>query len=165
MSILVKPTIAPSPKTKDVQKISIAYAGILVVLAVAQLFTFDEFLELFASFNFPGGGQTGYSLAAIIVFAEVFAIPFLLRMYLSSAFRVVSMMLGWITAALWLSVSLWVVINDPSTPNLGLLGTAVETMPGWWAVLVSFALGLLSAWASWGMWPIKNVHSAKKHSK
>ncbi|HEY8885919.1 MAG TPA: hypothetical protein VIM31_00240 [Candidatus Microsaccharimonas sp.] len=153
MSIFPTTTPAPAPKTKNVQKIAIFYAVIIVVMVVAQLFTFDEFLKLVTSFGFTGGIRYAHFLAAFLVVAEVFALPFLLRMPLSTAFRWFSMILGWFVALIWLKISLWLMIQDTFANNVGFLGTAVNLMPGWWAVLVSVAFGILAAWASWGMWP------------
>lgn len=154
MTMLAVATPAPTPKSKDVITMSIFYAIVLVVMAVAQLFTFEELILHFVSIDLPGGRQAGYLLAAGIVALEVFALPFLLRMSLSSAFRFVSMVCGWLVSAVWLYVSIWIVIQVPETSTIGFLGLVVDTMPGWWAVLVSIAFGILAAWSSWGMWPL-----------
>ena len=162
MSILATPT-APIPvKTKESKKISIFYAAILMVLAVTQLFTFEEFLEVYAGMNLPGGGATGYVVASLIVFAEVFAIPFLLRMYLSITFRVVSMVLGWLVAVVWFLVSLWVVTTAAPVPTIGFLGTVVDVMPGLWAILISACFGILAGWSAWGLWLFGRPAAKKK---
>jgi len=153
MSIFPKATPAPLPKTKNVTIIATFYAVILVVMAVAQLFTFDEFLKLISSFDFPAGVQYAHFIAALVVVAEVFALPFLLRMSLSPAFRWFSMMLGWGVAVLWAKITICLVISDTLINNVGFLGTVVNLMPGWWAIFISLAFGILAAWSSWGMWP------------
>jgi len=155
MSILATPTEAPKPKTKDVTIIATFYAAILTVMAVAQLYSFDTFTEHMASLGLPGGIAMGYFLASFIVVAEVFALPFLLRMRISPAFRVFSMLLGWIVPVVWLKVSIWMVATYSDAVTVGFFGTVVDTMPGWWAVLVSGAFGILAAWSAWGMWPLK----------
>jgi hypothetical protein len=155
MSFLPKPTSAPPPKTTDVKRMTIFYAALLTVLAVTQLFTFDHFLELLTTFGFPLGDQFAYLVGAVIVAAEVFALPFLLRMPLSPAFRWFSMMCGWLVAAAWIKISLWLVVIDSTVTNVGYLGTVTDLMPGWWAVFIASALGILTVWASWGMWPGK----------
>jgi hypothetical protein len=159
MSIFAKAAAAPQPKTNDTKTIATAYAGVLVVLAVAQLFTFDEFLKLFVSFELPGVASPEL-LAALIVAAEVFALPFLLRMALSPAFRFFSMLLGWFVAGAWVFVTTSLLLMRTPVNTVGLLGTAVDIIPSWWAVLVSCVLVLFAAWAAWGMWPLR--HSSKK---
>lgn len=155
MSILVTPTKAPVPRTKDAAMISILYAVFLVILAVTQLFTFDTFLQLLGTFDLPGGEQGAYLLGSLLVVSEVFALPFLLRMSMSPAFRWLSIGLGWLAAALWVFISLWLVLTEPIVINVGFLGTLTDLMPGWWAVLVSVSLLILAIWSSWGMWPAK----------
>lgn len=164
MSILVKASPAPKPRTENVNKIALLYAAILVVFAVAQLFTFDEFVTLFPSFAMPLNESWAYALTPIVIVAEVFALPFLLRMKLSIAFRWFSMMLGWLVAAIWLCVSLWVASAQPEAQTIGFLGTAVNLVPGWWAVCASCALGVLATWSSWGLWPGKRGPISKKKS-
>jgi hypothetical protein len=159
----VHTTPAPTPKTKDVRRIATFYAIILVIMAVTQLFTFDEFLKLVTSFNFPGGVRYAYFITALLVVSEVFALPFLLRMALSPAFRWLSMVLGWLVALIWAKLTIWLVIQDSVVSNVGFLGTVVNLMPGWWAIFMSIALGILAAWASWGMWP--SNHGSKRVTK
>lgn len=155
MSIFAHVTSAPTPKTKDAQKIAITYAVVLVVMVVAQLFTFNDFSKLVTDFGLPGGVQSAHFLAAFLVFAEVFALPFLLRMQVSPDFRWLSMILGWVVVLIWGTISPWLVFHEGITNNVGFLGTVVQLMPGWWAVFISIALGIVAAWASWGMWPYR----------
>ncbi len=153
MSFFVKAQAATKPRADSAQKIALFYAGILVVFAVAQLFTFDTFIELILSFNLPFGETFSAALVPIVVASEVFALPFLLRMTLSPAFRWVSMMCGWLVALIWLVINGSVVNTYPVVETVGFLGTAINLAPGWWAVFVSLLLGSMAGWASWGMWP------------
>jgi hypothetical protein len=160
MNILVKVTPAKKAKTKDSQKIAYAYAAILVILVVAQLFTFDKFLLLLEDFAFPGGIPVAHLFGGLFVAGEVFALPFLLGFKLSPLMRATSMALGWLVPLMWFFVTLWLVFSTNSATNVGFLGTVVKLMPGWWAVFVSIALGILAAWSSWGLWPFEN-HTPK----
>lgn len=153
MSFIVKATSAPKPKTSDVTKVALLYAGVLVVIAALQLFSFEGTLGVFESFWIPGGRPIAHLLAAFVITAEVFALPFLFRMKLSPLARRISMVLGWVVPAIWLSISLWLIVTVNAVSNIGLLGTVVHMLPGWWMVCLSLALGILAAWSSWGMWP------------
>lgn len=155
MSIFAQTTPAPRPKSEAVKQIATLYAILLVIMAVCQLFTFETFLTLIPSFNLPLGGLWPYVLGPLVVAAEVFALPFLLRMPLSIAFRALSMALGWIAAGIWLFVSLWVVGTAQPVDTIGFIGTLAPLTPGWWAVCMALALAVLAAWSSWGMWPGK----------
>lgn len=158
---LSKAKPAPKAKTLESQKIAYIFAGILVILAFCQLFNFGDFLKLLVSFNFPGGKVIAYLTGGLIVTIEVFSLPFLLRLKLSQTMRVVSMVCSWLVPLAWLKLALWLVLTSNTVANFGILGTVVKLTPGWWAVFVSIAIGILSVWVSWGLWPI----SAKKHSK
>lgn len=154
MSIFVEATPAPAAQTKNASQVALFLAGILVVMAVGQLFGFEKFIPLIESFKLPGGHGTATLVAGSIVASEVFALPFLLRMHLSPLMRFVSMILGWFVAILWCGVSLWLVTQGVSG-NSGFLGTTVKLPVGLWTVCFSLALAVLSGWASWGMWPLR----------
>lgn len=156
MSILVQATSAPKPKTKNVKKIAILYALILVVFAVSQLFTYESFISLVDSFWLPGGTPSARVVAAVIVIVEVLALPFLLGMRSSVAMRVLSMVCGWLVAFIWLMLTLWIMLSVNAISNVGFFGDLVVLTPGWWAVFFSAALCILSLWSSWGMWPLKH---------
>lgn len=155
MNIFVKATKAKKPRTSESQKIAYAYAAILVIFALTQLFTFDKFLILVESFSLPGSDIVARLFVSTIVTSEVLALPFLLGLNLSQLMRVISMVLGWAVPLAWLKVTLWLLFTTNSVSNIGLLGTTVSLTSGWWLVFVSIALGILSAWASWGLWPGK----------
>jgi len=153
MSLLPIAIIAPAAKTAASRWVALVYAAILTVMAVAQLYSFDDFLVLAKTFGDISGVGGAYFVAAFLVTSEVLAIPFLLRMSLSPAFRWVSMILGWIVAATWLKVTIWLALQGAGTGNVGFLGTVVTVTPSWWAVLMSLALVALAAWSAWGLWP------------
>jgi hypothetical protein len=153
MSIFVKATAAPKPKSEYAKQIALMYAVVLVVMAVAQLFTYDAFIELIISFNFPIPETAQYLIAPLLIVCEVFALPFLLRMRISPAFRVVSMLCSWLVPVKWFLLTLWVVNSGQPVESIGFLGSIGELTPGWWAVLISVSLGIMSAWSSWGLWP------------
>lgn len=153
MTWFVQATPAPAPRSKDSGRIAVLYAIILVGFALAQLFTFDGFKTLVQDFGLPVGDVWTAALAPLIIVCEVFALPFLLRMPLSPAFRWLSMILGWLVAFVWFGISTWLVLSDASVSTVGFSGTVGELTPGWWAMCVSLALGVLATWSSWGLWP------------
>ena len=157
MSIFVKSVPAQEPRSSESKKIAILYACILVVMAVTQLFTFDDFLVYFQSFGLPLSTELTYALLPTLIVAEVFAIPFLLRMRLSPAFRCVSMFFGWLVAVIWILLTFWLASTATQVSTVGFLGTLVDLTPGWWAVFISLSFAVLVAWSSWGLWPGKRT--------
>jgi len=156
MSFFVKSTAASKPKTKNVQLISLGLAAVFVLMAVAQLFTFESFPEVIAATGIPGEASVW---AAVLVTLEVLALPFLLSMRLSPAMRVVSMVSGWIAIALLLKIAVWANLSSEAVSNSALLGDTVSLPVGWWNVLICLSLGVLAAWSAWGMWPLRPKHS------
>jgi len=145
----------PTLKSKDAVGIAYLYAAILVFMVLAQLFTFDNFLIILEDLKLPGGYATAHLVGSLLVACEVLALPFLLRMKLSTLMRVVSMVLGWLVPLFWFKLSIWFLISGGTISNIGLFGTVVKFMPGWPSLMFSVAIGILAAWASWGLWPIK----------
>jgi hypothetical protein len=159
MSFFVPATSAPRPKTKNIVAIGFLAAGIIAVMTIGQLFTFENFPALIAKLWLPGGEVTAKVLASILVIIEVLALPFLLGMRLSPLFRVTSMVLGWCVVAIWMIIAFWENIMVTSITSYGVFGATIPLPVGWWNVFFSLALGILLVWASWGMWPLKS----KKH--
>jgi len=156
MSLFVQSTPAPQPKTNNTIWVSLALAAIMVVLAVAQLYKFEHFPEVIANLGLPGGAAWSSIYAALLVVGEVMALPFLLRMTLSPAMRVASMVSGWLVIAGWLCIAVWSNLGIDGGVNSGVLGATIPIVLGWWMVCVFIALGVLAAWSAWGMWPCRN---------
>lgn len=142
---------AQKPKLQSAKVIAWTYAGVLTVMTLAQLFAFEKLVPLFQGMAFPGGEGTGSLIICLIVFYEVFSVPFLLRMPLSPLMRWVSMVLGLLVPLMWLGVALW-TMNDSAVTNAGILGTKVAVTPGL-QVVVALILLVLAALSARGLWP------------
>lgn len=155
MKIFSKASLPEPPKSPDSKKAAYLFAVILVIFALGQLFTFNEFLDLICGYELFGGAIVGRLIGGLLIVAEVFALPFLLGMRLNQTFRIASMAMSWIVPVIWLKLSIWLNIVENNVSNVGLIGTKVQLSPGLWVIPLSLALCFLSAWASWGLWPIK----------
>lgn len=153
MKFFVLASDAPTAKSKESVKVALIVAGIFVVLAVAQLFTFEKFAPLITSYGIYGGEPVTQLIGSVIVVLEVAALPFLLRMRLGLLSRFVSMVSGWLAAASLFTAQLLLNGYVPESTNSGLLGATVDIPLGWWSVALTAGLGVLIAWASWGLWP------------
>ncbi|MFZ1249933.1 MAG: hypothetical protein WAR37_00570 [Candidatus Microsaccharimonas sp.] len=164
MIFFVKATEAPHPKTKESAQVAILYAGILVVFSLAQLFTFEEFTQIILSYNLPFSQTVNFALGPLVIACEVFAVPYLLRMRLSVAFRWLSMVLGWIVPTFWIFTSVWLVSTNTSASTVAFVGSLGQLTPGYWAIAVSLALAIVAAWSSWGLWPKKQYEQGHSQS-
>lgn len=157
---------SPQPKGRWSNVALYGYAVILVVMAVSQLYAFEDFMPLLDSFGITSSQGQAYILAAVIVISEVFALPFLLKMYVSPLFRMMSMVFMWVVALLWFSISTYVYFSVNAVQDAGFLGGAVTVPFGWWCLVFAAGLIVCAAWSSWSMWPLQNPRRsrAKKRS-
>lgn len=153
MSFLSRSTAPPRPKTRNTWLVSLLLAAFFVVMIVGQLFTFEDFPAVLDTMWIPLGEAWLPVVASMIVTFEVLALPFLLGLRLSVAMRVLSMVFGWLAILTWLVFSLGNNLQG-DIANSGFLGATVVLPAGWWTVLFCVALGILAAWAAWGMWPL-----------
>ena len=153
MSFLAKAVPAGAAKTNNVAAIALGLAVIFIGLATAQLFSYEDFAKVIELTWIPGGIKSATIFVAFIVVFEVFALPFLLRMNVSSLMRWVSMISGWVTLGMWLSLTLWENLSTNPIGSAGILGATISTPVGWWTTLVFMAAAVLAGWVSWGMWP------------
>jgi hypothetical protein len=160
MSIFVKSTEAKKPKLESSKWAALLLAGILIVMLVGQLFTFEKFpavLQGLGFFSSEGGSRIA---AALIVIFELAALPFLLRMRLSPFARVSSMCAGWLVLLYWFVTAICLNASLNISDNSGVLGGTVAIPVGAWMITFFMALGVLHGWASYGMWPL--ARSSKK---
>jgi len=146
-------TPAPKPHSETAKRIAWIYAASLVVMAVAQLFAFEDFIPQIRNYFLPGGYGTANLVASLIVVTEIFALPFLLRMPLSPLMRWCSLVCAVVAAFLWVMLSVWAVATDAAITNSALLGTKVTVPTGFIALATSLTLFVLAAWSAWGLWP------------
>ena len=111
-----------------------ATAGIFVVMAVTQLFTYESFITVF-----HGTKEWGRVIAACIVTLEVASLPYLLSMRLSAAGRFVSQVAGLAVAAVWVILS---VILPSGTPS-GIFGAVVDVPGGLVSAGIAMLIGIM----------------------
>ena len=147
-------TTALKPRVASVRYVAWLYAAIIAVMAVGQLFAFEDFIPLIGSYALLGGQDVDTVVATLIVFVEVFSLPFLLGMTLSPLMRWFSLVCGLAVAGAWVKLSLLAVWTNTTLENSGLLGSKVDIPTGWSAVAISFGLLALSIVCIWGLWPL-----------
>lgn len=131
-----------------IKNISFIYVFILILMLLSQLFTYEDFILLIESYWLPGGKVFARLLSFLIVFSELFAIPFLLNMKLSAIIRNISISFSFVLPIIWLFLTTWTTFTINSLSNLGLLGSIVAIKPAF--VWIIFSLGLVSlSWLSY----------------
>jgi hypothetical protein len=155
---------AIKPRSEFAKKAAWVYAAIIVVMAVGQLFSFEDFIPLLRDYFLPGGDPTASLVGCLIVFTEVFSIPFLLRMPLSPLMRWVSLVCGVVVPVLWLFVSLWTFrsyeLIGGIVAKAGILGTKLS-LPNVYQLVMALVLLALAIYVVYGLWPVRQ-HTSKK---
>lgn len=147
---------APKPRSDAIKYFAWAYAAIITVMAVLQLFAFEDFLPLLSAYVLPGGDGMAMVAASLIAIVEVFALPFLLRMTLSPLMRWFSLVCSLAVAGAWLKLSVFAILTNVSLENSGLLGSKIEVATGLPMMAVAVGLLTLALVCVWGMWPLAN---------
>ncbi len=93
-------------------------AGISAMFAVLHMFRIDTFVPIIDNVIPASTGWAG-TIVVLIVLAEVFALPFLLRTKLSTLAQIVSGYFAVLAPLLWLLITLWAYDTSYSTGQLG----------------------------------------------
>lgn len=110
-------------------------AGILMLFAIIHLFRIDTLVPIINSI-LPGGTGTAGTFVVIIVLAEVFALPFLLRMKLSPAAHICSGFLVVLAPLMWTLLAIWSF--GSLSFSLGQLGEFVHVSATWQVIILNF---------------------------
>lgn len=151
----IKATEALKPRSESAKIAAWVYVAILVVMALGQLYAFEDFIPLIAEYELPGGDTMATFVAASLVVTEIFALPFLLRMYISPLMRWLSLVCSGVVAIIWTTLSLLAYFSTIVITNSGLLGTKVSVPPGIVSIGLSGMLLVLAVYCAWGLWPVK----------
>lgn len=136
----------PTPRPARVQYVAWAAAFMLVVMAVTQLFSFEDYPTVLSAVLPINDQSLIFIASAKIVIVEVFALPFLLGMRLSKLMRAISALLGVAISLFWFFITL----TNAHTSNSGLLGDTVS-LPGGivavlWSSLLLGSIGYVLYW-------------------
>jgi hypothetical protein len=118
MIILPKAVNPPKPIKPYGITLGRIAAVILIVMALIHLFRIDTFLPILDTY-LPGGGVAAGFMGVVIIFSEVFAVPFALRMKLSPLAHMVSGALLALAPLWWLLIDIWMYGLRDGTGQLG----------------------------------------------
>ena len=137
-------TEPPKPRTPVGAQLGWVVAAVMTGAALIHLFRIDTWLPILDK-ALPGGELAASLAGALIVIAEVLAIPFLLRMRLSPLMRLKSGFAVALVPLVWLLITLWGLGFNYSTGQFG------EFLPvrGSWALI-----GLNAVWLAFNLWTL-----------
>lgn len=154
-----KATLPSKPKNKMYKYAGLVLAGITTAMVVSQLFKFEEFGVLLSEYPVASLFNNSIILAAIIISLEVFSLPFLLRMKISPAFRIVSMFFGWLVAGIWFYLATIVPLVSDMVVEPAMFGGLLTFLPMFAYSLLASLITILTILVSFGMWPkLSGIH-------
>ena len=122
-----------------IRSVRLLLAAYIVVLLLAQLFTFEKFPDTLAILDISNGW------AVLLVTLELLALPFLLDITLPKNLRRVSIGMG--VAALVLLTALEIMAYEHGVSML--FGATFDLPGGSWSLLLISALWVLFVWSVW----------------
>lgn len=143
MTWKIKATDPPKLKKPYALKVLWVLAAVMLVMALLHLIRIDKLIPLIGE-TLSEAGSTWF--VALVVIAEVFALPYLLQMKLSPGFRIVSGLLMVIVPLIWECFTIWALSNGHST---GQFSSYISTPAAWWLILLNAAWLAASYWALW----------------
>ena len=120
----------PLYESNATRRIGMVLGLVVLVMAVSQLFEFEGLASIFTAF-WATTTHDGTLIAALVVTAEVFSLPFLLGMRLSVAMRLLSALLLLCVSAYWAAAAV-VGALVVSGIESGLFGGALVVETGFW---------------------------------
>lgn len=161
----IKALPAEPAKTKESKQVAMFLGVMLLFMAICQLINLSGFVGILYDFNLFPSYSDASAFAATLIFFEILAVPFLLRLKISPGLRGTSMIMGWLVILAWLTLSVWMLFAPVDTYESGLLGGAISILKGPWVLSFVGVLAVAMAWASWGLWPIKAPKKLKAIKK
>ena len=144
-------TTPPTPRLPRIQSAAWLAAGMLIVMLVAQLFTYESFASVL-SVVLPFNDSVLVTIAsAKVVVLELLALPFLLNMRLSRLMRFVSAACAIVISVFWF----FIVLTNAHVSNSALFGDTLK-LPGG-AVAAIWAAILLGALIYVCMWSMREA--------
>jgi hypothetical protein len=109
-------------------------AGVLALFAIIHLFRIDTLVSIINT-ALPGGTGAAGTFVVVIVLAEVFALPFMLRIKLSPLAHICSGFFAVLAPLMWTLLAIWSLSGDFS---IGELGGFIHVPAVWYVIVLNF---------------------------
>lgn len=164
MKYKITPTDPPKLQNPYGAVLGMFAAAVSIFFAVIHLFRIDMFVPLVDTYMLGGIVIASLKVVAVVL-AEVFAIPFALRMKLSPLAHRISGALLVLAPLYWTLVTIWNYGTDVST---GQFSSFVETPSGWMPIVLNLTwlvFTLATLWAlGYGTYKLPERRKLHKHA-
>lgn len=128
-------------------------AGILTAFAVVHLFRIDTLVDIINNV-IPGGETAAGWFVVVVVLAEVFVLPFLLRIKLSPAAHIASGFMTILAPLMWTLLAIW---SYGSEFSIGQFGQFIEIPSAWFVIALNFVWLGFNFYTLWAL-GYNNLH-------
>lgn len=158
-------TKAEPLSNKPLRAISLGVGFWTVGIAVAQMVSFEAFIEALRSYHVAGERGT-LVLATTLLALEIYSVPFWFRLTLSPLGRAVSAVLALVAPFVWTLLLILGFVTSQNVQNAGYFGGFIKIPLGdgmaltlllVWVTLVTIGFGSLGGW--------KALHAVRGRSK
>lgn len=150
---MIRFAVATKPPTivgPAVRYVSYGLGFWATLLAVAQMVSFEDFVEALRQYRLGGEGMT-VAIAIGIVTLEIFTVPFLFRLALSRAARWVSALFVLLLPLAWTVLTVHALLIHATVGNAGYLGgflpihvgVAVALLDVVWVLVVALSFSAI----------------------
>lgn len=126
------------------QILALCSAGIFTVLAILQLFWFEDFPDELGVLLPAEWAQANTIFAAAFVIAEVFAVAYFLPIALSPLARWCTRVLAWLVPISWIAIMVYTFATHQAA-NTAYLGAKLGVPLGWVSTFAMVALFIMVA--------------------
>ena len=116
------------------QNLAVAVAGILTVMAVLQLFWFEDLPNEISVLLPTGWSQSNIVIAAVFVIAEVLAVAYFLPLVLSTLARWCLRVVALLVPIAWIGSMKYALLTEQAA-NAAYLGAKFDMPLNWWHVI------------------------------
>ncbi len=135
----------PAPLRSPVLRVISYGLGLgIAAMAVAQMVSFEDFVEAFREYKF-GSETLTVAIAIGMITLEVFAVPFLLRVSLSRAARFVSAWFALLLPYAWTILTLHAFLAHVTPANAGYFGVFLRLHVGAFVLIFDIAWMIVTA--------------------
>ena len=132
-NIFPKAIKPPKPVKPYAPVLGYVASGIIVLLALIHLFRIDTLLPIVNKVLLNDSVAAG-AFVIVVILAEIFAIPFLMRIKLSPLAHIASGFLAILAPLMWSLLSIW---GFGLSYPIGELGQFVALKSTWWLVVLN----------------------------
>ena len=158
---------ASEPKIKDIRSMGWMVVLLLVVAVFFQVMIMlnnsgaNSLVAVVSESTWASRLFLSSWMLGVMVFVEIFAVPFLIGAKVSVLMRLMSMLFGWLVAGVFLVAMLALNLSGS---GVSLVVADMMAIPlDWMFILLAVVFVAPIGWVTWGRWPEREIEMAREY--